>query len=78
MRIYPETALAQLEFDKVKLLLIELCKTDYAKQKAETLRIHTQKDFIDRELGQSYEFQLILLQTQYFPNDFVLNDLLNY
>jgi len=73
MRLYPETALTQLEFDKVKLLLVELCKTDYAKQKAETLRIHTRKDFIDRDLGQSYEFQLILQQAQYFPNDFVLN-----
>ena len=73
MRLYPETALTQLEFDKVKLLLAELCTTDYAKQKAEILRIHTRKDFIDRDLGQSYEFQLILLQAQYFPNEFVLN-----
>jgi len=73
MRLYPETALTQLEFDKVKLLLAELCKTDYAKQKAETLRIHTRKDFIDRDLGQTYEYQLILSQAQYFPNEFVLN-----
>ncbi len=73
MRLYPETALTQLEFDKVKLLLVDLCKTDYAKQKAETLRVHTRKDFIDRDLGQTYEYQLILLQAQYFPNEFVLN-----
>ncbi len=73
MRLYPESALTQLEFDKVKHLLAELCKTDYAKQKAETLRIHTRKDFIDRDLQQTYEYQLILLQAQYFPNEFVLN-----
>ena len=73
MRLYPESALTQLEFDKVKSLLAELCKTEYAQQKAESLRIHTRKDFIDKELGQTYEYQLILLQAQYFPNEFVLN-----
>ncbi len=73
MRLYPESALTQLEFDKVKTLLAELCKTDYAQEKAQHLRIHTRKDFIDRDLHQTNEFKLILLQGQYFPNDFLIN-----
>jgi DNA mismatch repair protein MutS2 len=35
MKLYPETALSQLEFDKVKALLKEHAKTEYAKNKAE-------------------------------------------
>lgn len=33
MRLYPETAMSQLEFDKVKALLKEHAKTVYARQK---------------------------------------------
>lgn len=73
MRLYPESALSQLEFDKVRTLLKELCNTDYSRQKAENLRIHTRKEFIDRDLKQSHEFKLILLQQQYFPIDFTIN-----
>ncbi len=70
MRLYPETALTQLEFDKVRALLEGHCKTLYAKQKAEELRIHTKKEYIELELKQSFEFKSILEQSQYFPNDF--------
>ncbi len=73
MRLYPESALTQLEFDKVKHLLGELCKTDLSRQMADGLRIHTRKDFIDLELKQTHEYKMILLQQQYFPNDFTLN-----
>jgi len=73
MRLYPESALSQLEFDKVKDLLAELCKTDISRQKAANLRIHTRKDYIDRELRQTHEYKMILLQQQYFPNEFTLN-----
>ncbi len=73
MRLYPESAISQLEFDKVKALLKENGKTEYAKQKAELLRIHTRKEYIDLELRQTYEYKLILQQGQYFPNDFTLN-----
>ena len=31
MKFFPESALVQLEFDKVKTLLEEHCKTEYAK-----------------------------------------------
>jgi DNA mismatch repair protein MutS2 len=73
MKIYPESATVQLEFDKIKALLKEHCKSDYAKQKAEMLRIHTRKDFIELELQQSHEYKLLQEQSQYFPNDYVLN-----
>lgn len=73
MKLYPESAAVQLEFDKVKYLLTEYCKTEYAKNKASNLRIHTRKEYILTELQQSHEYKLILLTAQYFPNDYVLN-----
>ncbi len=73
MRLYPESAVSQLEFDKVKFLLSEHGKTEYAKHKAANLRIHTRKEYIDLELQQTYEHKLLLEQNQYFPNDFTLN-----
>ena len=73
MRIFPESALVQLEFDKVKTLLAEQCSTEYARAKAEDLRIHTRREFIELELQQSNEFKLLLQNGQYFPNDDTLN-----
>ena len=73
MKFFPESALVQLEFDKVKALLAEHCKTAYAKEKAENLRIHTRRDYIELELRQSHEFSLLLQNSQYFPNDHILN-----
>ncbi|HLL44687.1 MAG TPA: hypothetical protein VK369_16170 [Segetibacter sp.] len=73
MKIFPESALVQLEFDKVKDLLVEHCKSEFAKKKAFDLRIHTRKDFIQTELQQTHEYKLLQLNAQYFPNDYVLN-----
>lgn len=73
MKLYPESASLQLEFDKIKDLLHEKCRSEYAKSKALELRIHTRKDFIDRELKQSHEFRQLLQNAAYFPNDYVLN-----
>lgn len=70
MRLYPDTALFQLEFDKVKALLEAHCKTVYARERAQNLRIHTQKEYIHKELRQTHEFAMLLRQAQYFPNDF--------
>lgn len=70
MRLYPDTALFQLEFDKVKALLEAHCKTVYAQERAQNLRIHTQKEYIHKELRQTHEFAMLLRQAQYFPNDF--------
>ena len=73
MRLYPESALTQLEFDKVKETLSGFCHTDYSKNKTAQLRIHTRKEFIDRELRQAFEYKLIIQQQQYFPADFTAN-----
>lgn len=73
MKIYPESATVQLEFDKVKDLLHQKCRTEYAKEKAAELRIHTRKDFIEIELKQSHEFKQLLQNSIYFPNDYILN-----
>jgi DNA mismatch repair protein MutS2 len=73
MKFFPESALVQLEFDKVKALLEEHCKTLYAKEKAKDLRIHTRKDYIDLELRQSNEYKFLIQSGQYFPNDHTLN-----
>ena len=73
MKLYPESAAVQLEFDKIKNLLHDKCRSEYAKSKAADLRIHTRKDFIDRELKQSHEFKQLLQNGIYFPNDYILN-----
>jgi DNA mismatch repair protein MutS2 len=73
MRLYPESAAVQLEFDKVKALLKAHCATDYAKNKADNLRIHTRREYIELELMQTNEFKNISLLQQYFPNDFSQN-----
>lgn len=70
MKLYPESAAIQLEFDKIKDLLTGHCNSEYAKRKAGELRIHTRKEFIELELQQSHEYKLLLEQAQYFPNDF--------
>jgi DNA mismatch repair protein MutS2 len=73
MRLYPESAANQLEFDKVKNLLVNHCKTAYAQHKAANLRIHTKKEYIELELHQTHEYKLLQQQGMYFPNDFTLN-----
>lgn len=73
MKLFPESALLQLEYDKVKALLAEHCRTDYAKTKANNLRIHTKKEYIELELQQTHEYKLLVQGGQYFPNDFTLN-----
>lgn len=73
MKLFPESALLQLEYDKVKALLAEHCRTDYAKTKANNLRIHTKKEYIELELQQTHEYKLLVQGGQFFPNDFTLN-----
>ena len=73
MKFFPESALVQLEYEKVKTLLALHCRTEYAKIKADHLRLHTKKEFITTELQQSNEFKLLLQSGQHFPNDFTNN-----
>jgi DNA mismatch repair protein MutS2 len=73
MRIFPESALVQLEFNKIEALLAGHCNTEYARAKASDLRIHTRREFIELELRQAHEFKSLLQNGQYFPNDHTLN-----
>ncbi len=73
MKLFPDSASVQLEFDKIKSLLAEHTRTAYAREKAMSLRIHTRKEFIELELAQSHAYLLIQQTGQHFPNDFVLN-----
>lgn len=73
MKFFPESALVQLEYEKVKTLLALHCRTEYAKDKADNLRIHTKNEFIITELQQTNEFKLIRQSGQHFPNDFTHN-----
>jgi DNA mismatch repair protein MutS2 len=73
IRFFPESALVQLEFDKIKQQLVEHCSTEYARSKASELRIHTRKEYINTELKQTDEYKSIINGGQYFPNDYILN-----
>ncbi len=73
MKLYPESAYVQLEFNKVKDLLANYCQTDHARTKAQNLRIHTRKEFVETELRQSHEYRQLMVNSIYFPNDYVLN-----
>jgi hypothetical protein len=73
LRFFPESALVQLEFEKVRELLTAHCRTAWAKDRVAQLRIHTKKEYIDLELNQTNEYKQILQSGQYFPNDFITN-----
>ena len=73
MKLYPESAHLQLEFNKVKDLLANYCQTDHARTKAEQLRIHTRREFIETELKQTHEYRQLVTTSIYFPNDYILN-----
>jgi len=73
MKFFPESTLHQLEFDKIKDLLAEYCRTEYARSKSLQLRIHTKLVFIESALQQTNEFKTILQGGDHFPNDFYIN-----
>lgn len=73
MKLFPASAIHQLEFDKIQQLLGSHCRTEFAKQRAADLRIHTRKEFIEPELQQTHEYKLLRLNHLYFPDDAVFN-----
>lgn len=73
MKLYPQNAGVSIEFEKIKNLLAAYCNTDWAKNMAFQLRIHTKKEFIEMDLNQSNEHLLILNGNGYFPNTFYDN-----
>ena len=73
IKFFPDSALNNLEFDKIKELLVNQAQTVYAKEKASELRIHTRLEYIESELRQSYEYKSLLEGGLFFPNDAVFN-----
>ena len=73
MKLFPQNAQQQLEFTKIKALLETYCRSEYASLKANELRIHTRKEFIEPQLYQTYEYKLVFESSLYFPDDAVLN-----
>ncbi len=73
MKLFPDSATVQLEFDKIKNLLAAHCRSQYAKEKAGRLRIHTKIEFIEAELRQAFEYKQLLQTGVYFPADPVFN-----
>ncbi|PSL23792.1 endonuclease MutS2 [Chitinophaga ginsengisoli] len=73
MKYFPDSALVQLEFDKVQALLKEHCKTELGKQMADDLRLHTHIDYVRTALQQAHEYKQLTLLQEHFPNDYVLN-----
>ena len=54
MKLYPESAELQFEFDKIKITsFFLLCKQNMQKKNAVQLRIHTKKEFITLQLQQA-------------------------
>lgn len=69
MKVYPDNAFIQLEFDKVKTLLDQHCSTSFAKHRVGRLRLHTKLEHLLMELRQAYEYKLIIEQALYFPSE---------
>lgn len=73
MKWFPESALVQLELDKVIELLAAHARSEYAIGKCQSLHIHTRRDVIVHELSQAEAYRLLLQSGQSFPNDVLLN-----
>jgi DNA mismatch repair protein MutS2 len=73
MRVYPENALTQLEFDKITAILLNYCQTNMGVEQVNEMRIHTHQTYIELALRQTEEFKFIKLSNQYFPTDFILD-----
>lgn len=73
MKLYPESALVQLEFNKIKELLANYCQAEHARTRAAELRVHTRLEFVEKELRQSHEYRQLMANGIYFPNDHILN-----
>ncbi|HTO15816.1 MAG TPA: hypothetical protein VLZ83_08595 [Edaphocola sp.] len=70
LHLYPEQGAERLEFDKVQKLLLEKCRTIFAKNAAINLRFHTKKEYLDQALEEVHEYKQTLSASDPFPNDF--------
>ena len=53
MKVYPENALSQLEFDKIINILLKYCQTTIGKELVNDIRIHTHLKYIQTALQQT-------------------------
>lgn len=73
LQVYPANASESLEFEKIKSLLSEKCRSESAKERVRSLKFNSKLDFIERALLQASEFRSIVQSGDYFPNDFTRN-----
>lgn len=73
MKTYPASAPVQLEFDKVKELLLGYCRSEYARGKARSLPTYIRLEEIQWSLRQTHEYRTLIASGSYFPNDEPLN-----
>jgi DNA mismatch repair protein MutS2 len=70
---YPAQAQDQLEFNKIKQLLSQQCRTDAARKRVEALKLHSRYDYVAMALQQTLEYKSTLDSHDHFPNDFTRN-----
>jgi DNA mismatch repair protein MutS2 len=73
LRYFPESALVQLEYEKVKELLLAHCTCEYSADKAKQLRLHTRLPFIQNQLSQTAEYKSLYQNGAHFPLNQILN-----
>ncbi|MFM2139552.1 MAG: hypothetical protein RJA57_1859 [Bacteroidota bacterium] len=73
MKLFPASALEQLEFDKVKARLASYCRAEQARDRALSLIIHTHREPVETELRQSHEYRQLLVNRIQFPDDKVFH-----
>jgi DNA mismatch repair protein MutS2 len=73
MKYFPESALVQLEYEKVKELLLAHCTCEYSADKAKQLRLHTRLPFIQNQLAQTAEYKSLYQNGAHFPLNQILN-----
>jgi DNA mismatch repair protein MutS2 len=73
MQLYPAHAAEALEFDKIRQLLLQKCRTDAARELVQAMRFHTRIAYVEEALEQTAEFRATLSGGDYFPNDFTHN-----
>lgn len=69
MKLFPQSADVQLEFDKIREIVHQYCNNELGRTRAAQMRIHTRKEYIELELSQTHEYLLLLTGGQYFPNE---------
>jgi DNA mismatch repair protein MutS2 len=73
LQVYPAHAADALEFNKIRSLLLDKCRTDEARARVEAMRFMSRIELIEKALKQTAEFRLTLGGGDYFPGEFTRN-----